>query len=296
MTAYYEPFNERRWFDRKSRGAGIDPTHINVDAYWLEYEGMDELAGYFDDDWKFRHLYMNAASFNPSMRKYLEMMIEGASGRPVLQFNEVDFRLAWLRACFPGARIVHICRNPREQWRSTMRGTSHDFASLRISQFEALDGYYLLRWGRDLAHYFPFLALDGSAHPYKLFYQLWRLSCFFGALHADHVVTLEELVARPADVVKALFANLGVEDYDIDKVISIVSVGESRGLRSDGEESLMHRLESEVIEELDWLFGNQQVARRSPQAATQGIGWSSSIPVPALPATRPAASASHPPG
>jgi hypothetical protein len=44
MTAYYEPFNERRWFDPHVRGARVDPTHKNVDEYWREYEGLEALA------------------------------------------------------------------------------------------------------------------------------------------------------------------------------------------------------------------------------------------------------------
>jgi hypothetical protein len=31
ITAYYEPFNERRWFDPHTRGDRVDPTHKKVD-------------------------------------------------------------------------------------------------------------------------------------------------------------------------------------------------------------------------------------------------------------------------
>ncbi|MGH9959422.1 MAG: hypothetical protein ACREBC_20235 [Pyrinomonadaceae bacterium] len=39
-----------------------------------------------------------------------------------------------------------------------------------------MDGFYLLTWGWDLWHYFPFLTLDDESHPYELFYQIWKLS------------------------------------------------------------------------------------------------------------------------
>lgn len=38
-TAYYEPLNERRWFDPASRGDRVDKTHVGVEDYWREYKG-----------------------------------------------------------------------------------------------------------------------------------------------------------------------------------------------------------------------------------------------------------------
>jgi len=39
-TAYYEPFNERRWFDPSVRGNRVDPTHRDVEDYWREYDAL----------------------------------------------------------------------------------------------------------------------------------------------------------------------------------------------------------------------------------------------------------------
>lgn len=38
-TAYYEPLNERRWFDHSLRREWVDPTHTGVEDYWREYDG-----------------------------------------------------------------------------------------------------------------------------------------------------------------------------------------------------------------------------------------------------------------
>jgi hypothetical protein len=40
ITAYYEPLNERRWFDPFRRGERIDATHRNVAEYLREYQGL----------------------------------------------------------------------------------------------------------------------------------------------------------------------------------------------------------------------------------------------------------------
>ena len=50
VTAYYEPFNERRWFDIASRGTRVDATHLNVTEYWSEYDGLGILSQYYDED------------------------------------------------------------------------------------------------------------------------------------------------------------------------------------------------------------------------------------------------------
>ncbi len=220
-TAYYEPFHERRWFDARARGSRIDPAHLKVSEYWSEYEGLDELGAYFSRKWKFEQLYMPAHAWNPSMQRYIEILLERARGRAVLQFNEVDMRLAWLRAKFPAARILHLFRHPRDQWCSTLQEAAcRSIPSLR--DFAWNDGFYLIRWGRDLRHYFPFLTLDEDAHPYELFYQLWKLSYLFGRFHADYSLAFEELVADPRGIIRSLLAVLGIERYDLDLLAGLV--------------------------------------------------------------------------
>lgn len=108
VTAYYEPFNERRWFDPRSRGARVDATHLGVGDYWAEYQGLPELANHYSEEWTRRHLFMPRNAWNPGMQRYIETLIGRASGRAVLQFNRVDLRLPWLRARFPQAKILHL--------------------------------------------------------------------------------------------------------------------------------------------------------------------------------------------
>src|SRR5205823_716389 len=86
-TAYYEPFNERRWFDPERRGTHMDATHRQVEDYWREYEGLTVLGQYYQERWVDHDLFMDADDWNPAMKRYVELLIERAAGRPVLQFN-----------------------------------------------------------------------------------------------------------------------------------------------------------------------------------------------------------------
>ncbi len=223
-TSYYEPFNERRWFDPAARGERIDATHKNVaENYWQEYEGLTELGHYFDAAWHDRQLYMDAGSWNPRMKRYVELMIEKAPGRPVLQFNRIDLRLPWFRRTFPNAKILHLYRHPRDQWCSALMDLKCFPKDGRMSEFAPHDKFYLRVWASDLKYHFPFLDENEAAHPYQLFYFVWKLSYLFGLRDAHHSVAYEHLVQDPQAELARLFPAVGVATYDFEKLNALVA-------------------------------------------------------------------------
>ena len=248
VTAYYEPFNERRWFDGAVRGTHIDATHLNVSDYWSEYDGLEELGRYFSEQWKFEHLYMTQHAWNPDMQRYIEILVERAPRRPVLQFNEVDMRLPWLRAKFPAAEILHVFRHPRDQWCSTLQSAASWSVQCTLRDFEPLDGFYLLRWAQDLRHYYPFLTLDGDAPAYELFYQIWKLSFLFGHAHANLSIAYEEIVQDPRASIRKIFSALELDDYDLDALASLVSPVRLGKWRERADDSWFQAIEARVDE------------------------------------------------
>lgn len=120
MWAYYEPFNRRPWLE-PDRAKERDPSHLHVSGgYWDEYQGLEDLRQHYREDWTRYRLYMDASAWDEDMLTYLRSLIARAQGRPFLQFNRLDFRLPWVKHWFPFARIVHLCRHPRDQWLSTL--------------------------------------------------------------------------------------------------------------------------------------------------------------------------------
>jgi hypothetical protein len=222
VTAFYEPFNERRWFDEEARGSVVDSSHLNVSEYWSEYKNLGVLAEYYNEDWTRRQLYMGPNSWNPDMQRYIEIIAEKTKNRPVLQFNRIDFRLPWIRDRFPRAKIIHIFRHPRDQWCSALRDMMCFPTNGKLGCFEKHDRFYLLTWGKDLKHNFPFLNMHEESHPYELFYQIWKLSYLFGKSYADLSISLEKMLDSPSQTIKNLLVTLGLNEIEIGKLAGLV--------------------------------------------------------------------------
>ncbi len=214
-TAYYEPLNERRWFLQRAGDQGVDPTHVGVDDYAKEYAGLSGLDGVFSKDWAFDALYMDTWNADSRLLSYIRTLIDNAQGRAVLQFNRIDFRLPWLRAQFPQAKILHLYRDPREQWMSVQSRTAPVPLDYRCTEGSDLNLFYTLEWARDLRTVFPFLDPVDAGHPYAVHYMLWRLSYSFGACFGDISVAYEDLCTRFFDTMSEIGNNLEIEMPDL---------------------------------------------------------------------------------
>jgi len=220
LTAYYEPLNENRWF--LDRRFSVDPTHVGVDDYSREYKGLHYLDKYFDRDWTYKKLYMGASDYDRNLFGYISELVGAAKGRPVLQFNRIDFRLPWIRANFENVLIINIVRNPREQWMSVLRDGGDISPNFVIKHLDGPGLFYTLAWAQDLKTIFPFLEPIGQ-HPYKIHYYLWRLSYIFAQIYGDYTVRYEELISKFKVVAKTLLDFLGIAS-DSDLLIKLASL------------------------------------------------------------------------
>lgn len=230
MTAYFEPLNPVRWFDPKvSIGRDVDPSHRGIKEYCSEYEGLFELDNYFQDRWHTRNYLMGPDFWDPELKRYIEILIERAKGRPVLQFNRIDFRLPWVRKNFPNARVIHLVRHPRDQWCSSLVdnkvnanigfGVKRDCT---FEEFRNIDYHDLMVWARDLRHHFPFLDEQRLKHPYQMFYFIWKLSYLFGKKYSHYTLQYESLLENPETQVRQLMIAACVNEFDANKLQSLL--------------------------------------------------------------------------
>ncbi len=166
---------------------------------------------------------MGDDAWDPGMKAYVEGLVDAAPATAVLQFNRLDFRLAWIRRMFPRARLIHLVRHPRDQWCSSLLRPS-DFPKDRPADtFAPHDHFYLLTWARDLRRAFPFLDPANGDHPYRTFYYIWKLSCLYGLSYSHASFRFEDLVACPDRVVPQIMEAAGVSDYDLGSLVSCVA-------------------------------------------------------------------------
>jgi hypothetical protein len=221
-TSYYEPFNPARWFLPAQKKFKIDPSHLGVDNYHAEYAGLEHLDQWFRGEWAEKYLYMHSSHIDLDMFRYISALIDNAKGLPVLQFNRVDFRLQWLKANFPEAKIIHLYRNPREQWMSILASEN-----IRVpleydcSKNQALPLFYTYQWVNDLRHVFSFLEPQIAPHPYALHYLLWRLSFTFGKSFSDCSVSYENLTTNFKVSITELMACCNITSFDLAKLESL---------------------------------------------------------------------------
>ena len=242
VTAYYEPFNERRWFDPAYRGERIDTSHRGVSDYWTEYDGLKELGKWYREDWIREALYMDAESYDADMQRYIDLLINRTQGTAVLQFNRVDFRLPWLKARYPTVPILHLYRNPRNQWLSFL--TDKAAMGPDTVQVTYRDAFYLDVWCKDLARHFPYLDKGETPHPYRRFYYLWKLSWLFGQRYADRSIGYEDLINDPKAVLEPTTDQLNLTTaVDWPKITSTISPPQPEPWRDYADE--------------DWFAGHE---------------------------------------
>ena len=257
-VAYYEPLNERRWFDPATRGDRLDPTHRQVDDYWREYDGLTELGAWHREEWTDQALFMDESAWDPNLRRYLARLIEHAAPkRAVLQCNRLDFRLPWLRQQFPGATLIHLYRHPRDQWCSSLVDPSAVPHDVTMDRFEPYDHFYLQRWALDLRRHFPFLSPQVEPAPYRVFYFIWKLSYLFGVAYADHALSFEALIQSPKTEIQKLLAAAGL-DGDPDRLAPLVADARLGRWREYADEAWFRAHESACEDMLAEFFLGQR--------------------------------------
>ncbi len=212
VVAYYEPLNPRRWHRADSSGRVHDPTHRGVEDYRRHYEGLDHLDRFFREEWSTHRLVMDARSEDRDLERFIAGLVDAVADDqlPALQFNRVDFRLPWLKSRFPQARILHLYRHPRENFLSAIDPRAVP-PEATLAAFPAQDRFLLCEWADDLALFFPALQVERDAHPYLLFYLIWRLSYAAGLAHADLSIAYEDLCSDPVPALRAALALVGHE-------------------------------------------------------------------------------------
>jgi len=226
FKAYYEPLLHEPPRERgQGRNYTIDPTHKAINDYHREFMTIPGLDEVHHSHWAFRSLKMDQHFFAPELETYLNTILANTMERPVFQFNRVDFRLQWLKTHFRFAKIIHLYRNPRDQWMSMIRNDvfiPKNYLWDKSDLYPPLNTFFLFDWWKDLHTHMPFLDLDPLRHPYQVHYLIWRLSYLYGKQFSDLSIRYESLIDNFSKTMKDILILLKVEKYDIDLLSTLI--------------------------------------------------------------------------
>ena len=148
------------------RGAST-PRITSWTNYWAEYERIPDLESWYTEPWHCQDLYLDALHWKPALAAYLQVLIRSAEGRPVLQFNRVDFRLDWLRHVFPDGAAHPSLPSSARPMACRPCGAGGQFRPARSAA--AVCGPRLLLpaavGSRDLSSHFPVLDWSSCSIP-----------------------------------------------------------------------------------------------------------------------------------
>jgi hypothetical protein len=184
------------------------------------------------------------------LARYIEFLIGEAGDRlPVLKFNRVDFRLPWLRRRFPDCRLIHIWRDSRDQWYSTVRAEPKE----HWGDPYLATTYELMTWSCALAPEFPFLFSPVVKSSYHRHYLLWWLSKLMGQRAGDLSVSFDnDLVARPAPGIALVLSSVGL-DADAEALAGLVMKPRAGGWREFAADGWFRTAQDECDALLDSL-------------------------------------------
>jgi len=184
----------------------------------------------FDPKFSFDQYFLDARSDAAPLRAYIDTLIQGAQGLPVLQCTRMAGRMAWLQAQY-ASRQVFLLRNPWDQWYSYK---VDDYISvtprLIFSQADlppVLRDILAAREASSLAGADLQAKLEYAyTHPiaaevdYFLFFGLWTYALLAGRRHCDLIVDVDELCSAHSyrtKVVAELRA-IGLPEVELDDV------------------------------------------------------------------------------
>jgi hypothetical protein len=192
----YEPLHERL-LEHLYGGMHVYEHHYFVEDYYAEYRGFTAIPRLFDSGFGTTRLSLKAGDEAPELYRYLSYLIGtgfARSPKVLLKENRFPFRLGWLKAKFPEARVIHIHRDCDAQWKSTVRRAQAFFGREDVGQDSVtFNGMNTAGWCDDLSVRYPELAADRSKTGYERFRKLWELELAENRTYADVSVSFEEL-------------------------------------------------------------------------------------------------------
>ena len=238
---YHEPMHEvissipASWDEINARTERLKTTlrhDFLAGGYFDEFSHLlPAIKKLFDPRFSFDYYFMERSDDASGLKDYIDLLVNGATKRPVLQCTRTSGRIAWLRETYPKASHIFLLRNPWDQWYS-YKVDSYIAVTPRVifsqtnipkilgAVLEASGVPSLV--GRDLQE----KVLYAFRHPiapdqdYFLFFGLWTYSFVCGKRDCDVVIDMDQLSAFDEYRIHCLaeLSKIGIESIEFSDV------------------------------------------------------------------------------
>jgi hypothetical protein len=195
-----------------------DDHHFFVESYYAELKGFDRVPELFNPEWGRRNFYLPADAQEDELYRYVAYLIGTAFGRGpriMIKENRFTFRIAWLRAKFPDAKVVHIYRKKEAQWNSNLRRVQSDQRREDVGQDSVhYNGFAVASWCEDLKSTFPELHASHFNTGYERFCKLWELCYEYNKKYADISIDYGDLTGNFEPTCERIWQAIGATGID----------------------------------------------------------------------------------
>jgi hypothetical protein len=230
----YEPLHE--WIPEfLIYGLRPDPQdhHFFVNSYYDEFKGFSHARKLHNPRWGAHELYLPPDADGDDLYRYINYLVGSAFGRaPRVMFkeNRLPFRLGWIRAKFPAAKIVHVHRPKEDQWKSVVRRVQLHKKRQDVGQESVtFNGFNIHTWCEDLKPVFPELDAANFKNGFDRFSALWKLSFEENRKYSDVSIDYRDLQRNFVNTADQMWQAIGVSGIDSASLERFVIQQEGKG-------------------------------------------------------------------
>jgi Sulfotransferase family len=206
--------------------------HFFATDNYRELAGFDRIADLHSPKWGSSNLYLPSDTEADDLYRYMSYLIGSSFGRfPRVMFKEncIAFRLGWIRARFPSAKIVHIHRDAESQWMSNVRRVQEFLRKEDVGQtLVTYNGFNVTTFCEDLKGIFPELDAANFSSGYERFHKLWELSYRENQKYADISVSYRDLTRDFEPTWTRVWTCIGAPPIDIGTLMQYVVLPEKQ--------------------------------------------------------------------
>jgi hypothetical protein len=260
----YEPLHERlpEFLIWRPNPRPHDHHFFATDNY-AEMAQFDRITDLHSTKWGLRDFHLLPDAEADDLYRYMMYLIGSSFGRrPRIMFkeNRITFRLGWIRAKFPSAKIVHIHRDAESQWNSNVRRVQEFLRKEDVGQASVTyNGFNVATFCEDLKSSFPELDAGNFSSGYQRFHKLWELSCRENQKYADISVNYRELTRDFEPTWTRVWTCIGAPPIDVSTLKQYVVPAETQ---KDFAKSRMGTYVGAVIDRFGFRYARARLRAR----------------------------------